>query len=339
MLVAVVPPLLDEDHLIDPGVRKASEMLAQLVGGADPAVLAIVGKTPAHLLVAGPDVGAARLVISECIEVPERKAEETESIQAPALGLIRIRVARKARHHGDVGVDRVTDRHALRADDPVVVVDPVLGLLGIDEREGQRPDAESGREMDGLAVRAGHPDRRVRLLDRLRHQVAARHLEVLALVARVGIHAEHVGRLLDALEPHLALLVDRNPEALDLLSRGRLSGAEVHPAVRDQVQRRDAFGDTRGVVVARGHHHDAGSEPNSLRALGAGGQKHLGRRRMRVLLEKVVLDLPGVIDPEPVGQFDLVQRLLEELLFASLDPRPRELVFVEDPELHEAFPS
>ena len=80
----------------------------------------------------------------------------------------------------------------------VVVVDPLPGLARIDEGEGQRADAEPRGQLDGLAVGAGDPQRRVRLLHRLRHDVAARHLEELALEAGVGVHRHHVGALLDA---------------------------------------------------------------------------------------------------------------------------------------------
>ena len=69
-------------------------------------------------------------------------------------------------------------------------------------------------------------------------------------------------------------------------------------------------------------------------ALAGRGQEHLGRARVRVLLQKVVLDLPQVLDPEPVGQFDLVEGIGDQLLFACVAPRPRQLVLVEDAELH-----
>jgi hypothetical protein len=60
---------------------------------------------------------------------------------------------------------------------------------------------------------------------------------------------------------------------------------------------------------------------------------------MRILLEKVMLDLPGVVDAEPVGELHLVEGLLVELQLAALAPRPRQLVLVEDSELHPFAPS
>jgi len=47
-----------------------------------------------------------------------------------------------------------------------------------------------------------------------------------------------------------------------------------------------------------------------------------------VLLEEVVLDLPRVVDAEPVGQLDLAEGVLEELELAAFRPRARELVLV-----------
>ena len=100
----------------------------------------------------------------------------------------------------------------------------------------------------------------------------------------------------------------------------------------DQVERGDALGDARGRVG--GELHDAVAEPDVLGALAGGAEKHLGRRRMRVLLEEVVLDLPGVVVAEPVGQLDLVERVLIELAFVVRPPRARQLQLVEDAEFH-----
>ena len=58
-----------------------------------------------------------------------------------------------------------------------------------------------------------------------------------------------------------------------------------------------------------------------VRALAGGGEEHLGRRRVAVLLEEVVLDLPHVVDAEPVGELDLVERVLEQLVLVVGGPR------------------
>ena len=44
-----------------------------------------------------------------------------------------------------------------------------------------------------------------------------------------------------------------------------------------------------------------------------GGEEHLGRGRVGVLLEEVVLDLPDVLDAELVGELHLVEGVLDEL--------------------------
>ena len=128
--------------------------------------------------------------------------------------------------------------------------------------------------------------------------------------------------------------VEADVEAAELQQRRALAGAELDAAVRDEVERRDALGDARRVVVARRHQHDAVAEPDLLGALRAGGEEDLRRRGVRVLLEEVVLDLPGVVDAELVGELDLVERVLEQPLLVALVPRPRQLVLVEDAEFH-----
>ena len=45
--------------------------------------------------------------------------------------------------------------------------------------------------------------------------------------------------------------------------------------------------------------------------------------------------LPREVDPEPVGHFHLLQGVVEELLFLAVGPRPRQLVLVENAELHQ----
>ena len=45
---------------------------------------------------------------------------------------------------------------------------------------------------------------------------AARHGEVLALVARVGVHGHHVAALLHGLLPGRPLVIDGDPEAAEL---------------------------------------------------------------------------------------------------------------------------
>ena len=50
-----------------------------------------------------------------------------------------------------------------------------------------------------------------------------------------------------------------------------------------------------------------------------------------------MLNLPGEVDPELVGQLHLVQRLLEQSELGALEPWPRQLMLVEYAELHGRF--
>jgi hypothetical protein len=52
----------------------------------------------------------------------------------------------------------------------------------------------------------------------------------------------------------------------------------------------------------------------------ARGEEDLRRGGVRVLLEEVVLDLPDVVDAQPIGQLHLLDRLLEQFLLGGLDP-------------------
>jgi hypothetical protein len=54
-----------------------------------------------------------------------------------------------------------------------------------------------------------------------------------------------------------------------------------------------------------------------------------------VFLEEVVLDLPRVVDAELVGELDLAERVLEELVLGPVVPGPGKLVLLEDSEFHD----
>src|SRR6185437_11522362 len=65
-----------------------------------------------------------------------------------------------------------------------------------------------------------------------------------------------------------------------------------------------------------------------------GGEEHLGRGRMRVFLEEMVLDFPHVVDAHAVRELHLFERVLIQLELRTLAPGLRVLVLVEDAELH-----
>src|SRR5580698_2375791 len=143
---------------------------------------------------------------------------------------------------------------------------------------------------------------------------------------------------LRALEPGGAFGGRVDEEATELGLRTRLARAELDASAREQVQRGHPLGGARRMVVAGRRLNDAVPETDVLRALADRPEKHLGGGRVAVLLQEVVLHLPDDVEPEPVGQLDLLECVLQEPVLVVLRPRTGQLVFVEDAELH-ASPS
>jgi len=65
-----------------------------------------------------------------------------------------------------------------------------------------------------------------------------------------------------------------------------------------------------------------------------GGEENFRRRRMRVFLQEMMLGRPYVIEAEAVGELDLLERILEELVFRIVSPWTRELMLIETANLH-----
>jgi hypothetical protein len=57
---------------------------------------------------------------------------------------------------------------------------------------------------------------------------------------------------------------------------------------------------------------------------------------MGIFLQEMVFDLPRVVDAEAVGQLHLIERFAEEALFGACIPGPRQLMLVENAELHRS---
>jgi hypothetical protein len=345
--VSVASGLLDEDHLVDADVAHLAQVARRVRGCADATreQLALrVGRCDAPLDAVG---RAARLELAPQVGAPwhlvvrhqrvQCVAEELEALLPAPDRLGAVLVQGEAGDERDVGVDRVAERHAFLATDDVVVhVDPRLRLVGIDEAERQRTDPVAGGDLDRVAVGARHPHRRVRLLARLGQHVATRHRERLGRVARIRVEHHHVGDLLGGLQRHRSLLLGRDVEAVQLQACRPLADAEVDPTIGDQVERGQALGGARRVVVLRDDLADAVAQPDPRRAGGRRGEEHLRRGRVRVLVEEVVLDLPRIIEAEPIGELDLIEGIAQETELVVVAPRLGKLVLVEDAELHDS---
>ena len=88
------------------------------------------------------------------------------------------------------------------------------------------------------------------------------------------------------------------------------------------------------MIVVGDHLPNSVAQPNVFRSRRGRGQKNLRSRRVRILLEKVMLHLPGIVVAEPIGQGYLVERLMKEVAFVAFIPRPRQLELVENSEAH-----
>ena len=97
------------------------------------ALAALMRERITHGQIALPDVAVSWLVLAKSIVVGQGELEEAKAIQTPRPCLCFIFVAGKARHHGDIGINSVPNRGTFALQDGVVIIDPLLGLSGVDK--------------------------------------------------------------------------------------------------------------------------------------------------------------------------------------------------------------
>ena len=173
----------------------------------------------------------------------------------------------------------------------------------------------------------------MRLLHRLRDDSALGHREVLAVPAGDFIRP-HVRDGADHLVPHVLGVVRLNLETAQLGPSRGAAGAELEPAVGDDVERGGAFGDARRVIDLGQAERDALTDVDVLGHRGRGREEDLRRRRMAVLLEEMVLDLPDLVEAQFIGETDLLERLVIDAPFRGLGPGTLDGMLVEDAEFH-----
>ena len=338
VFVGVLASLVEQNHLVDVGAFEFAQAFADGVGRADQlaAGALLAGRRLLPLLIALPEVhraGGERafLVVELQGELEER----------PAVGLLpRFLVgfgAHEAGDDGDVRIGLVVGELLQIVDVGVVVgVYPGTGGVEAHELEAQRTHAPVRRVLDGVQLRAGHPQRRMRLLQRLRHHGAQRKLEELAVVLPAVV-PEHRQRAAHRVFPDVALVAVAQVEGVQFGHRRAFAQAKLHAPVGDEIQRGDALGHPRRMVG--GELHDAVPQADVARALACRRQEDLGGGGVGVLLQEVVLHFPCVVEPQAVRQFDLRQRLLQQPVLAVRLPVPRQLMLVEDAEFHARAPA
>ena len=172
------------------------------------------------------------------------------------------------------------------------------------------------------------------LLAWLRDHVAQRKIKIFAVIFPTFL-PEHWQRRAHRVFPHRALVAKAAVERVQFRHAGTFPEAEFDATAADEVECRHAFRDPRGMIGRQ--LHDAVAKADLLRALAGRGEKDFGRGGVGILFEKVVLDFPGVIEAQLVGQFNLVQRVVEQLIFAVREPGLGQLQFVENAEFHFTY--
>ncbi len=169
----------------------------------------------------------------------------------------------------------------------------------------------------------------MRVLIRLGMDRAARNLNIFAVMLDLVLHhdlRDQVHRFID----HRLKRAQIIAEGSRLLLRAH---AEMDAAFGENIERRDAFGDLDR-MVHRGRQADDAvpdAEPRGL--AGEEGEEGLGRRHMRILGERGVLDRPDGVEAHRLGE----QRLLDDLVETARFVRARgvhHLRFVNDREFH-----
>lgn len=59
---------------------------------------------------------------------------------------------------------------------------------------------------------------------------------------------------------------------------------------------------------------------------------------MAVLLEKVMFDLPQVVESQSISQLGLIESVFKQTVFVSLAPRAGDLMLIEQSKLHDWDP-
>ncbi len=202
------------------------------------------------------------------------------------------------------------------------------------QRGGRRARVDGHAQLRdvGEALRRvhGHPDGRVRALERLRH-----HREVLDLVERPVV-AEAVLRPgqaddVEALREARAILRDGHPEAVELGGNGAAAHPELEAAAREDVRGGRLLRAGERVVQRQQRHR--GADADALRALGDRGHRHERGGEQREGGAEVDLGEPGHVEAERVGERGQLEHLGEALGVALAGPLRR---LEEEAESHRA---
>ena len=181
------------------------------------------------LVVFVPHVDGARrrtlAVLRRAVEA-QRELEEGGAVGARARLLVGLR-AHEERHQRHVRIDLVVGELLQPLGDRVVIgVHPGVRGIRADELEAERAETVPAGALDGRKLRARHPQRRMRLLHRLRHHVAQGNVEILAVVLAAAV-PKHREDGADGFLEHFLLGFHVAAERRQFGDRGALAHAEL----------------------------------------------------------------------------------------------------------------
>src|SRR5579864_6067765 len=130
----------------------------------------------------------------------------------------------------------------------------------------------------------------------------------------VGPRADHD---VERLFPHPAGFGGVDAEAFEFFAADRPPGAEFKTAAAQEVERRTHLGDAHRMVVREWQQPNAVTDPNLAGALRDRAVEHLGRRTVRELGQKMMLDRPEMTEADSFSLDHLGDYLLERVVLGG----------------------
>ena len=240
--------------------------------------------------------------------------------------------AKGQREERELVVDEVTDLIDRRGNRVAIRIDLRLEALGRTQRIHQQTDALLAREAARIRLRRRDPQRWVRSLQRARQH---RDLVVppveLALVGHVFFGPKPRQKL-DRLFPLLSGGRNVGAEGFELVGATRATGAHLEAAIAQDVDHCSTFGDAYRMIHRTWQQRHAVTKPDPRGSLRQRAQHHLRRRRVRELLQEMVLDHPHRVEAHLLGEHRLLERLIELVALLTFGPRPGNLHLEEQVE-------
>ena len=114
---------------------------------------------------------------------------------------------------------------------------------------------------------------------------------------------------LDAFLDPLAAVLHVDAESVELVADEAAADAEIEAALRELVERRGLFRHPDRIVERQ--HRGAGAEPDALGARRQIGQEGVIGGKQPAMAHEMMLDDPDIVDADPVGEFDLLDDVVD----------------------------